>query len=304
MTTPYDLITTVTAQAATYNLVTLAAAKTELEITGTEDDAWLTSAIPQISKAIKHYCQRVFQVEALTDTFYVDRRSRAHQRTDDGDVLQLTRFPVLGVTSVTETLPDGTVNTLVLDTDYVRNDRIGQLVRLNSDTGFPGHWRGAIIAVQYQAGQGSFASENYTIASNPGPYIQTVAQAATFSIDRGVSYTGGAALVPIASGTPAAGQYLCNSSTGIYTFAAADTGKAITIAYAFNLIEADLQDAALRLLTARFRAEARDPMLMEESQSGAPGSKRYWVGTIPGQNGAFPPEVAGLLDNYRVPAIA
>lgn len=303
MTTPYDLVTTVTAPAANYNLVTLTAAKTELEITGTEDDAWLNSAIPQISKAIAHYCQRVFQVEALTDTFYVDRRWRTHQRTDDRDVLQLTRFPTLGVLSVVETLPDGTTNTLALGTDYVRNDKIGQLIRLNSDTGFPGHWRGAIIAVQYQAGQGAIASENYTIAANPGPYTQTVAQAATFSIDQGVSYTGGAALTPITSGTPAVGQYLCAPSTGIYTFAAADAGKAITIAYGYNLIEADLQDAALRLLTARYSAQARDPMLMSQEQPGGVGAQRFWVGTPPGQNGAFPPEVTGLLDNYRVPTL-
>jgi hypothetical protein len=33
------------------------------------------------------------------------------------------------------------------------------------------------------------------------------------------------------------------------------------------------------------------------------GSERYWVGGLPGQRGAFSPEIASLLDSFRVPVV-
>lgn len=223
--TPYDVITTVNTAASSYDLTDLETVKTELAIpdTDTSKDTWISQAITQVSIAIANYCQRVFPVETVTDTFYFNRRWRAHQRTDDRDILQLMRFPVTQVTSVVETLSDGTTNTLVLGTDYVRKDNVGQLIRLNSDTSFLGHWIGSIVVVQYSAG-----------------YAET---------------------------------------------------------------PADLVDATLRTVTQRYAGRGRDAMLMEQDQPGPAGRKRFWVGTAPGQNGSFPPEIAGLLDNYRVPVL-
>jgi len=67
------------------------------------------------------------------------------------------------------------------------------------------------------------------------PYAITPANAATFVDDLGVVFqTTGLPLVKVASG-PATGQYSVNSSTGVYTFAAADTLKAVLISYTYTI---------------------------------------------------------------------
>lgn len=68
-------------------------------------------------------------------------------------------------------------------------------------------------------------------------------------------------------------------------------------------IPADLVDATLRLVTARFAARGRDPLLRSEDQPGL-GTQAYWVGGMPGVKGAFPQEIAAILDLYRVPVTA
>lgn len=66
------------------------------------------------------------------------------------------------------------------------------------------------------------------------PFQITVANAADFFMDLGVNdVLTGAPLKQVSSG-PTTGQYSVNSSTGVYTFAAADTGKAVLINYIFD----------------------------------------------------------------------
>jgi hypothetical protein len=67
--------------------------------------------------------------------------------------------------------------------------------------------------------------------------------------------------------------------------------------YAADAVPDDLQDAALRLITARYAARGRDPMLRQYSVPGVL-EETFWVGAV-GDNGAMPPEVAGLIDQYR-----
>jgi hypothetical protein len=65
------------------------------------------------------------------------------------------------------------------------------------------------------------------------PFQITVANAATFKQDWGVRYTTtGLPLTRVASG-PVQGQYSVNTSTGVYTFASADTGAHVQISYTF-----------------------------------------------------------------------
>jgi hypothetical protein len=44
-------------------------------------------------------------------------------------------------------------------------------------------------------------------------------------------------------------------------------------------------------------------MLRTEGEPGI-GQMQYWVGAMPGQNGALPPEIQALVDPYRVPVTA
>lgn len=66
------------------------------------------------------------------------------------------------------------------------------------------------------------------------PYTVTVTNGATFSADMGVyDVTSQKPMARVASG-PATGQYSVNVSTGVYTFAAADTLHVVWISYAYT----------------------------------------------------------------------
>jgi hypothetical protein len=67
------------------------------------------------------------------------------------------------------------------------------------------------------------------------PFAVTVTNAAFFVTDYGVSFAlTGVQLTKVASGTPTTGQYKVDAATGIYTFAAADTGLAVLISYTYT----------------------------------------------------------------------
>lgn len=302
------VITTVGAKAANYNLCTLAAVKAELEITATTWDGWFSGAagqpgaIAQVSKAIRRYCSRIFHVEALTDTIYFDRGPHGREMPGSGELLQLSRYPLVAVNSVTVLTGVGQTQTLVAGTDFVVDAVHGRLLRLNAATGLITQWKQVQVTVTYVAGMGAVTTEDFTPSS--GTLSYAVQNAAAFSIDQGVVYAGsGAALAAIASGTPAQGQYLVAPATGTYTFSAADEGSALAVSYGYNQIEEDLAFAALRWLTGRFNEEARDPALMRIDQPGGVGMKQYWVPAT-AQGAAVPPEIRDLLACYRAPVLA
>lgn len=67
------------------------------------------------------------------------------------------------------------------------------------------------------------------------PFQITPANAATFYLDLGVYDTlTGVPLTKVAS-APTTGQYSVNATTGVYTFAAADTTKAVKISYLYSV---------------------------------------------------------------------
>jgi hypothetical protein len=87
------------------------------------------------------------------------------------------------------------------------------------------------------------------------PY-QVTAQApqGPFAADGGVVYaTTGTPLTKIASGTPTIGQYKVDA-LGVYTFAAADQGAAVLLAYSF--IPADIENACFELVGEQYRAKS------------------------------------------------
>lgn len=72
----------------------------------------------------------------------------------------------------------------------------------------------------------------------PGtPYEITVSQAASYVADVGVTIDGTPA-TKVVSG-PTTGQYSVNETTGVYTFAAADTGKTAAITYRYTIAPAN-----------------------------------------------------------------
>lgn len=218
-----DIVTTVITPAATYDLTDLPTAKDELSLNSTTDDAFLGRAISQVSASIAQYCNRVFPVETVQDVVYLNesRRPLRHEGSKIGAELQLSRWPIVEVTSVLEQVgPDCTL-TLVEGTDFTVDTEKGWLIRLDCLTGDKRRWHALMVTVGYSGG--------------------------------------------------------------------------------YEDIPLDVADAALRMVTARYRSRGRDPMVRTVDTPGV-DTRSYWVGGPP-MSGSLPQEIAGILDNYRVPVI-
>ncbi len=306
-----EIITTVTAPATAtapagpYDLTTLAIVHDELNIptADTSNDAFLSRAITQASAAVAKYCGRVFQVEGLTDLIYIQQDPYPYQVPGGVYPLQLSRWPLVGtIESVLQTIAAGVTQTLNLGTDFTIDAERGWLIRLNQFTGVSTAWEAMPVTVSYQAGYTrSVVNESGTIPA-ASPYTVTVAQAASFAADEGVLYAASLTPLTAVASAPGPGEYSVGD-TGVYTFNVADEGKGVLFSYEYEYLPDDLVDACLRLVTARFKGRARDPMLMEQ-QTQDLGTQRFWVGSAPGQNGALPPEIEALIDQYRVPVIS
>lgn len=209
----HAVITTVITAADSKDLVSLSDVKTELGLSGSADDAWLAAAISRASAAAAQYCNREFVSETVKDEFWPERDPYPFQVPGGLAPLQLTRWPVSEVATVTEAEQDMTDGT-----DFRADLKVGQLIRLDGSL-YPTSWLPRPILVQYTAG--------------------------------------------------------------------------------FSTIPADVQDAVIRMVKARWFTRQRDPLLRQEDVPGV-YSASYWVATG-SEGGAITPDVADLLDNYRVP---
>lgn len=130
-------VLTVNTAAATKDLTVLAALKAELGITGTGDDALLSSLIRQASDAINAHCSRPegFGAETVTETFWLECSAPP--------ALILARDLSPAIATVTE---DGTA--LTAGTDFALDGSL--LLRLRSDQ--PSAWSATKVVVGYSAG--------------------------------------------------------------------------------------------------------------------------------------------------------
>lgn len=143
MDTPY---LQVTGAAAATELMTLAALKAVLGITGSGDDAELELVRDRVSAAICSYCNLspdqtgaiTFGRETMTATWLTSGEWRG------GRLLLPWRIPVVSITSVVE---DGTT---LAGTDYRVLPMQATLERLDGD--YPGCWSCGKIVVTYVAG--------------------------------------------------------------------------------------------------------------------------------------------------------
>ena len=294
----YSVVTTVLSAASSYDLTDLASAKVELSITTTTDDAWLTKAVSQVSRSIATHAKRVFLPEIVQDAFDLEQDPYPYQTPGGFSHLELTRWPVIAVQSVIQTLSVGSTQTLVEGTDYRVDPETGRLLRLNPFTGVGSQWEAVPVTVVYMAGYGSLATESHSVGT--APYQVTVSQSAAFSCDQSVKYASGTALTRV-SGNPAAGQY--SVAAGVYTFAAADSGQSLTFTYGVKVIPDDLAEICLRLINGRYRGKDRDPSLVQQETPGV-GMRRWWFGGAPGQTGPFAPDIAAALEPYCMPVVA
>lgn len=297
----YSITSTVLSAAASIGLTDVASAKDELQLQSgnTAHDTWLAGAIARISSMMANYTNRTLVPELVQDVIDIDRDAYPAQTPGGFASIQLSRWPVLGLISVVQTLSPTQTQVLVEGTDFRLDAANGLLHKLNTFTGAGSSWDACPITAIYSAGYGNLINETEPVPAT-SPYTITVDKAATFSADHRLTFANGTALARV-SGVPAAGQY--RVAAGVYTFAAADAGKPINFAYTARDVPDDLADMCLRLIVGRFKARGRDPMLMQQDTPDV-GSQRYWVGGIPGQDGPFTPEITASLDTYRVPVMA
>jgi hypothetical protein len=140
------ILTTVITPALSYDLTTLAVVKDELRVTDAASDTFISRQIAWASAAATSYCDRVFQVETIKDEFWAPRDFYPGLLDGRPDILQLTRWPAVTITNVTE---DGVA--LVVTTDYRIDLEHGQLLRVDANA-YPRPWPAVAIAVQYTAG--------------------------------------------------------------------------------------------------------------------------------------------------------
>lgn len=139
------VVTTVTTPATSYNLIDLAAAKAEFQLTSTKDDDWLTQTIPQVSKMIANECRRVFPVETVTNQFIHEGERRIRLKNTGN--LVLSRYPVVSVASVTEC---GVV--LTENVDFIVDYQNGLVIRTLAGAIGYRFWNNPPIIVSYTAG--------------------------------------------------------------------------------------------------------------------------------------------------------
>lgn len=119
------VISTVVTAAQNYDLTTLAVVKDELSITDGASDVTLARYLTWASAALAQECNRVFPVETVKDEVWPDR---PRQPVNGGmDVLQLSRWPLVSVTSISE---GGTP--LVDGADFRSVPTNGQVLRLDA----------------------------------------------------------------------------------------------------------------------------------------------------------------------------
>lgn len=69
------------------------------------------------------------------------------------------------------------------------------------------------------------------------PFTVTVANAASFAADLGVTYAATGIPLAKAAGAPAAaGQYAVDAATGVYTFHSGDAGASLLVTYTYNIV--------------------------------------------------------------------
>jgi hypothetical protein len=140
-------ITTVIQAADSYDLVSLSDVKGDLSITTTVDDAYLQRRITEMSQVARQYMNRTLQVETVRDQFWLQRDPYPWQLPGGVMPLQLSRWPVIAVTLLSENDIE-----LVEGTDFVVDAEVGQLTRTFAVNPYPTRWRTLPITVEYSAG--------------------------------------------------------------------------------------------------------------------------------------------------------
>jgi hypothetical protein len=121
-------------------------------------DAFLARRITLSSAAIQKYCNRQFPIETIQDQFNFLRGPYPWQIRQGLQVLQLSKLPLVSVSSVVVTQNE-IATTYVQGVDFMVDLANSQLIRLSESTGLPIPWLPFQTTVVYQAGFATIPSD-------------------------------------------------------------------------------------------------------------------------------------------------
>jgi hypothetical protein len=121
-------------------------------------DVWLARQITLNSAAIAKYCNRQFPVETIQDQFNFLTYYYRYYLDESRTKLQLSKLPLVSVTSITVNDPAGAY-TLTQGTDFMVDLARSQLIRLDASSGLPRRWDPIQTVVIYTAGFATIPSD-------------------------------------------------------------------------------------------------------------------------------------------------
>lgn len=189
-------------------------------------DAQLAALIPRVSTAAEQFCGRSFA--PLTHTSLKLNGAGARLiRVPEWPIVSVASLYLLGNSVAVPVSADG------LAYGYQYDDKYLYL----TGACFPNGYR--TVTVSYLSG---FAgTETDFIPAGPGPYTVTPSADGYAAQDSGVVFTATGVALALVGSSPATGQYAF--SGGVYTFAAADTGRQVTMSYYY--VPGDVEQAVI-----------------------------------------------------------
>lgn len=230
-------------------LASLTDVKAWLNVATSTDDALLTRLIAQASRAIYGYLSRdTLFLQSYTDAY--DGVNNVRQYLNIWPALSVSSVNVSGVSILTAPAQPA----------------IGAGYRAEAYNGIPPGSPQAVDLYGYTFQKGR---QNVYIAYTAGYAItdeaHTIPATSTYTFtanqtygpwgqDDGVQSVAGVTYTAVTS-NPAAGQYSVNSTTGVYTFNAANASTPMLISYSY--IPADINQACIEWVAERYRYKER-----------------------------------------------
>ena len=277
-----------TSPAGAYDLTDLATVHDELSLptVDTQNDAFLSRAITQVSTAIATYCKRVFAVEAIQDQFFIQQDPYPWQNPAGVFALQLSRWPLVatGVASFTGNT-NGTSD--VTGISSMAGIEEGQLIFAADGTVPAGTTILSLGAGALVMSNAATSNETALSLSTGVQVVQELSVGNTQTLVYGQDFTIDANkgwLVRLDKFTGVATKWESIPTTVQYQagYGSASSGEGSSTGPG---IPFDLVDACLRLVTARFRARGRDPLIVSQDRQGAGGVVDAVLGGKPARPG-------------------
>ena len=325
------------------DLIDLSSVKTELDITATATDAWLASVITRRSAAIHRFCKRVLLLQTYVENLFGFHDAYPWQLPGRTGPLQLTNWPLASTPSPAGTAPPlaatlsaGGSSSLPTRVYYARLTYVtasgetagGPAARLvlAADSlctvAGPGADKAGIAAgynVYLSATPGAETLQNATPIGVNSPWTEpssglisgaalpnyllvaenvsapyAVSPVPPFTLAEGRDFLVDAELGQIERLDPVGRPRLWN---------AMPTQVIYPAGYTAATLPADIEDAILQLVKARWFARQRDPLIRSQNVEGVYATT-YALGAGIGSDNDLPVDVQGMLERYRVPTIA